>query len=77
MDVMRPIQSLGMFYMMLMKDKKEPVYYGETVGPDDVDAVLLRWTVSDSQYRVIFGDLTVADVTTEELNELESSLLKQ
>jgi outer membrane lipoprotein-sorting protein len=71
------LPSPGLFYMMLMKDKKQPFYYGAAVGPDDGDAVLLRWTVSDNQYRVIFGDLTTADVTTEELNELESSLLEQ
>jgi hypothetical protein len=35
MDVMRPLQSLGMFYMTLVQDKKDPVYYGESVGPDD------------------------------------------
>jgi len=71
MKIMRPVQSLAMFYMTLVQDKKEPVYYGESVGPNDADKVLLRWKVSDSQYRVIFGNLTAADVTAEKLAELE------
>jgi hypothetical protein len=70
-EIMRPIQSPGWFYVMLVKDKKEPVYYGESVGPDDAKAVLMRWKVSESQYRVIFGDLSTLDVSTEELAELE------
>jgi len=75
-DMMKPVQSIGMFYMMLVQDKKEPVYHGESVGPGDVGLVLLRWKISDNQYRVIFGDLTAADVTAEELAELEKALLK-
>jgi len=76
MDLMRPVQSLGMFYTALVQDKKEPVYYGESVGPDNADAVLLRWKVSDDRYRVIFGDLSAEDVTAEELAELEKGLVE-
>ena len=72
MNMMLPVQSLSMFYMRLVQDKKEPVYYGESVGPNDTDKVLLRWKASDSQYRVIFGNLTTADVTAEQLAELEA-----
>jgi len=71
MEIMRPVQSLSMFYMTLVQDKKEPVYYGESVGPGDGDKVLLRWKVSEGEYRVIFGNLTTADVTAEKLAELE------
>ena len=71
MEMMRPVQSLGMFYMMLVQDKKEPAYYGDTVTVQDVEKVLLRWKISDNQYRVIFGDLSALDVSTEELAELE------
>jgi len=71
MGTMRPIQSLGMFYMALVQDKKEPVYYGETVGPEDVGAVLMRWKSAENEYRVIFGDLSVGTVTGEQLAELE------
>jgi len=77
MDLMQPIQSLGMFYMTLVQDKKEPAYYGESVGPGDADAVLLRWKLSDDQYRVIYGDLSAEDVTAEELAELERAVVEQ
>jgi hypothetical protein len=71
MEIMRPLQSIGFFYMTLVADKKEPVYYGESVGPDDADLVLLKWKVSDDHYRVIFGDLTAEDVTAEKWKEFE------
>ncbi len=72
MDAILPVYPIGLFYMALIQDQKEPVYYGETVGPDDVEAVLLRWKISDEKYRVIFGDLNALDVTAEKLKELEN-----
>ncbi|HUW20224.1 MAG TPA: hypothetical protein VMW16_13080 [Sedimentisphaerales bacterium] len=72
LDMMRPVQSLSMFYMLLVADKKDPAYYGESVGPDDADAVLMRWKISDDQYRVIYGDLTAENVNAEQLAQLES-----
>jgi len=57
--------------MTLIQDKKEPAYYGETVTVQDAEKVLLRWKVSDGQYRVIFGDLSALDVSAEELTDLE------
>jgi len=74
MDMMRPIQSLGMFYMTLVQDKKDPVYYGESVGPEDGDLVLMRWKVSEDQYRVIYGDLTAENVSAERLAQMEAAL---
>ena len=71
MEIMQPLQSIGFFYMMLVADKKEPVYYGESVGPDNADMVLLQWKVSDDHYRVIYGDLTAEDLTAEQWNEFE------
>jgi outer membrane lipoprotein-sorting protein len=76
MEVMRPVQSLSMFYMTLVQEKKEPAYYGESVTPADTDKVLLRWKISDNEYRVIFGDLHVETVTPEKLAELEAALPK-
>jgi len=70
-ETMEFVPSLAMFYVMLLGDEKEPAYYGETVGPDDTDAVLMRWKTSDGLYRVVFGDLLTSDVTPEELAELE------
>jgi len=74
MQITKPLQSPGFFYMMLVQDKKEPVYYGETVGPEDADAVLMRWKISDDEYRIILGDLSVGNATAEELAELEKAL---
>jgi len=67
-----PVQSLGMFYMTLVQEDKDPAYYGDTVGQDDVDAVLLRWKVADDEYRVIFGDLSVETVSADQLAELKN-----
>jgi len=76
MEIMRPVQSLGLFHMTLVQEKKEPAYYGETVTPADTDKVLMRWKTSDNEYRVIFGDLRAETVTAEKLAELEAGLLK-
>ncbi len=71
METMRPVQSFALLYMTLVQDKKEPVYYGGSVGPEDVGAVLMRWKNAENEYRVIFGDLSARTVTGEQLAELE------
>ena len=48
--------------------------YGEFVTPKDADLVLMRWKVSDNEYRVIFGDRHAETVTVEVLEELEKEL---
>ena len=73
MEAILPVYPIGLFYMALVQDQKDPVYYGETVGKD-ADAVLMRWRISDNQYRVIFGDLSAENVTTAELAELEKTI---
>jgi hypothetical protein len=70
-DVMLPIQMVSSFHMTLVGGKKEPVYHGEAVTPRDTDKVLLRWKASDTEYRVIFGDLHAETVSAERLAELE------
>jgi outer membrane lipoprotein-sorting protein len=64
------------FYDGLVENKKDPAYYGETVGPDDTDKVLLRWKLEDGRHRVIFGDLHAETVSPEGLAELEKTLPK-
>jgi outer membrane lipoprotein-sorting protein len=76
MQITQPLQSPGFFYMTLVQEKKEPVYYGESVVPDDAEAVLMRWKVSESQYRIIFGDLSTLDVSADELVKLEKLIPK-
>jgi outer membrane lipoprotein-sorting protein len=67
------IQASCCFYGRLVVEDKDVAYYGRTVTAKDTDKVLLRWKISDGQYRVIFGDLTVENVTAERLAELEET----
>ncbi len=75
-DFLMPIRGLDLFYMRLQWHKKDRAYYGKTVTPKDADKVLMRWKVSDSEYRVIFGDLYAETVTPAKLAELEAGLPK-
>lgn len=75
-DVM-PMQMLGMFYLNLTNESKDPAYYGETVTPEDTGKVLMRWKESDTTYKVIFGDLSIEEVSAEQLAELEAQSFDQ
>ena len=61
----------GFFYNKLTRQKKDPVYYGETITVNDTDKVLVRWKISRNRYRVVYGSLKSETVTTEKLAELE------
>ncbi len=74
--LLMPIRGLERFGCGLEWDKKDPAYYGKIVTPKDVDKVLMRWKVSDNEYRVIYGDLHAETVTPEKLAELEAGLPK-
>jgi len=63
-----------LFYAGLVQEKKDPAYYGKRVTPEDADKLLLRWKLSDSEYRVIYGDLRAETVSAERLAELEKAL---
>ena len=75
-DALLPLHGIGIFYAKLTRDAKNPAYYGETVTPKDADKVLMRWKVSDTEYRVIFGDLHTETVSADKLAELEKTLPK-
>jgi hypothetical protein len=75
-DFLMPIRGLRRFYAFLQYNTKDRAYYGKTVTPKDTDKVLMRWKVSDSEYRVIYGDLHAETVTKEKLAELEAALPK-
>ncbi len=66
----------SMFYMDLTNDEKDPMYYGKTVTPKEADKILMRWKISDKEYRVIYGDLHAESVSPEKLSELEAALPK-
>ena len=75
-EILKPIVGLGVFYKVLVEEKKDPTYYGETVSPDDPDKVLLRWKLDGGRYRVIYSDLHAETVSPEKLAELEAALPK-
>jgi hypothetical protein len=78
LDAFKPITGLMGFYASLVREEgKDPAYYGKVVTPDDTDQVLMRWKISDTEYRVIFGDLHTETVSPEVLAELEKTLPKQ
>jgi hypothetical protein len=71
MSNMTKIPSTSTFYAGLIREDRDVAYYGDVVTAEDADAVLLRWKVSDNEYRVIFGDLSAGNATAEELAALE------
>jgi hypothetical protein len=75
-DAALPMRRSCTFYMNLTNGRKDPAYYGKTVTPKDADKVLLRWKISDSEYRVIFGDLHAETVSPQKLAELEKAVTK-
>ena len=68
------IQAACRFYAKLVKDDKDVVYYGEKVTPEDADMVLLRWKISNNEYRVIFADLTAENVTAEQFGHYSDKI---
>lgn len=76
-NIMQSILPAGAFYAQLTRDNKDVEYYGDRVTSDNVDAVLMRWKVSENEYRVIFGDLTTGNISEGELAELEKCLLEE
>jgi hypothetical protein len=68
---MSPVKYLGMFYMQLVQQDKDPKYFGNTVPPVQAGEVLLRWKSADNEYTVIFGDLSTHTITPDELAQLE------
>jgi len=71
MENMLSIQGACMFYGKLVKENKDAAYYGDKVTPQDAGKVLMRWKISDDEYQVILGDLSIRKATTEELALLE------
>ncbi len=72
-DKLMVFQAPYLFYVQLVEENKDPAYYGDTVTAEDGQKVLMRWKTSDDQYRVIFGDLTIENISAAELAELEKA----
>ena len=73
-ELMMPIQASMGFYARLVREQQDPAYYGDRVTPDMPEQVLMRWQIDKDRYRVIFGDLSTATVTPDELADLEAIL---
>jgi hypothetical protein len=71
MENMLSIQGACIFYGKLVKENKDAAYYGDKVTPQNADKVLMRWKISDDEYSIIFGDLSIGSATAEELARLE------
>jgi hypothetical protein len=76
MDATILILGPAYFYAQLVIDNKEPAYNGDKVALGDANQVLLRWKISDNEFRVIYGDLHAETVTKEKLAEIEAALPK-
>ncbi len=73
MDGILAIQAVCMFYGNLKGEGKDAAWYGDKVTAAFPHAVLMRWKADDEDtYRVLFGDLSVRDVTAEGVAELEA-----
>jgi len=65
------LQGPSSFYNKLVLDGNDPNYYGKDVTARDPNAVLMTWKISDDTYRVIYGDLSVENVSAEQLKKME------
>ena len=70
------LQVTGRFYGALFVKYEDVAYHGMVVTANDLELPLLRWKISDDEYRVLFGDLRIEDVSVEVLAELEADLGK-
>jgi hypothetical protein len=64
-------------YEYLTQKGEDVVYYGDNIDPQDSNAVLMHWRLSDGNYRVVFGDLREKTVTAEELIGLQARILQK
>ncbi len=58
------------FYDKLKRDKRNVEYRGDTVGRQDTDKMLMCWSESKGRHRVVFGDLTIRTLSSQQLAEL-------
>lgn len=64
-------------YIVQNQKFRDVVYYGDNVDPSDSNAVLIQWKLSDSEYKVVFGDLREETVSADELIRLQSRMLQK
>ena len=64
-------------YQYLVQRGEDVTYYGDNIEPQDSNAVLMQWKLSDGNYKVIFADLREKTVSAEELIELQARMLQK
>ncbi|MHC4396900.1 MAG: hypothetical protein ACYS1A_14725 [Planctomycetota bacterium] len=64
-------------YEHLLSQGREVVYYGDSIDPQDSNAVLIQWKISDGEYGVMFGDTRTKTVSAEELITLQARMLQK
>ena len=58
MQKLMTIANVCRFYTNLVKNGREPEYFGAQVRPGDAESVLLRWRLEDGGTRLVSGDLS-------------------
>ena len=64
-------------YEHLAQRVEDVVYYGDSIDPEDSNAVLIQWKLSNGKYKVVFGDLREKTVSAEELIKLQARMLQK
>lgn len=64
-------------YEDLIDQDMEVVYYDNSIDPEDSNAVLAHWKLSDGKYRVIFADFRTKIVEAGELIKLQARMLQK
>jgi len=55
------------FYGELVQGDCDVKYHGDRVTANDIDDELMRWRISEGEYRVIYGDLRVETIVDKEM----------
>jgi len=64
-------------YEHLVQKGKDVVYYGDSIDPEDTDAVLMHWKLPDGKYNIVFADFRQETVSAEELIQLQARMLQK
>ena len=71
------LAGISQLYEHLVNQGKDVVYYGNSIDPQDSNAVLMQWKLPDGRYQVTFADLRTKTVNAEELIELQAQMLQK
>ena len=66
--------ATGRFFGDLFLEYGDVAYHGKVVTANDLELPLLRWKISDDEYRVLFSDLRIENISAADLAELEADL---